>query len=285
MAVTSLRSARFPANLFVVVAIATYCGLSPMAFGQEASNEIETERIETDRHDFTQSTKTVGHGRAQLEFGYTYFYSDRNEEIEHAHTGPEALFRFGITERTELRLRSNYVWVFEEEERREGSEDIRFALKTETSEAEGLTPESALELRFTFPTGGDPWSTEEIEFGLDFIYGWPFAEAMELYGSTGYSTTGLGEFGLVGEIPSEDRFNTWTQSVALGVELGPVTTIYSEFFGIFTDGRSEDLELAFFNVGLDYYLSDDFVLDFRVGLGLTSESEDFFAGIGGGYRF
>ena len=280
-----MTDGRFRAELFVLIAIVIFCSRQPIALGQEATDEIETDRIETDRHDFTQSTKTVGRGRSQLEFGYTYFYSDRAEEVEHAHTGPEALFRFGITERTELRLRSNYVWVSEEEDRREGSEDIRFALKTETSEAEGLIPESALEVRFTFPTGGDAWSTEQIEFGLDFIYGWPFADAMELYGSTGYSTTGLGEFGLVGEIPSEDRFNTWTQSAALGVELGPETTIYGEFFGIFTDGRSEDLELAFFNVGLDYYLSDDFVLDFRVGLGLTSESEDFFAGIGGGYRF
>ena len=34
------------------------------------------ERIETERHDSTQSTKTVGRGVTQLEAGYNYFYKD-----------------------------------------------------------------------------------------------------------------------------------------------------------------------------------------------------------------
>ena len=32
------------------------------------------ERIETDRHDFTQSPRTIGRLVAQIESGYTYFY-------------------------------------------------------------------------------------------------------------------------------------------------------------------------------------------------------------------
>ena len=38
-------------------------------------------------------------------------------------------------------------------------------------------------------------------------------------------------------------------------------------------------------MGVDYYVTDDFVLDVRVGKGLTNDSDDFFTGIGGGYRF
>ena len=254
---------------------------SPAILAQEGG----VERIETDRHDFTQSTKTVGRGVSQLEFGYTYFYADRDGEVEQAHTTPEALFRFGITEKTEIRLRSNYVWQFGEDQQAEGSEDIRLALKSELSEAEGSIPESAIEFRFSVPTGGDAWSTDRIEFGLDFIYGWPFSETMELYGSTGYFTTGLGEFGLVAEEPDADRFNTWSQSVALGFETGERTTLYAEVFGIFTEGRSEELDLVFFNIGFDYFLSQNSVVDFRVGTGLTGDSDDLFAGIGGAFRF
>ncbi len=51
------------------------------------------ERIETERHDFTQSTKTVGRGVLQLEAGYSYFYKDKDAEIEHSHTTPEGLLR------------------------------------------------------------------------------------------------------------------------------------------------------------------------------------------------
>ena len=49
------------------------------------------ERIETERHDFTQSAVTVGCGVFQLEGGYSYFYKDAEGEIEGSHTGPEML--------------------------------------------------------------------------------------------------------------------------------------------------------------------------------------------------
>lgn len=48
------------------------------------SESENTERIETERHDFTQSTTTVGQRTSQLEFGYTYFLQD--EESEDTHT-------------------------------------------------------------------------------------------------------------------------------------------------------------------------------------------------------
>lgn len=243
------------------------------------------ERIETDRHDFTQSTKTVGRGVSQLEFGYTYFYRDQNEEIEQSHTGPEMLLRVGLTEHIEFRLRFNYAWQFGEGESREGSEDLRWAFKLETTEAEGYLPESTVELRFTAPTGGGTWSTDQVEFGLDFIYGWPWGKSWELYGSTGFTTNGLGEFSLVAEEPSADDFIAWSQSVAIGIEATDRVTIYHELFGIASDGRENDLAVAFYNIGIDYYLSDDIVLDVRAGVGLTSESEDFFIGTGGGVRF
>ena len=246
-----------------------------------------TERIETERHDFTQSVETLGPGGVQWEFGYTYLYSDHNDEIEHAHTAPETMIRFGLTDNIEFRLRTNYAWEFGEEHRA-GSEDLRWSFKlgmTEYDECFHWRPESALELRFTTPTAGETFSTDRVEFGLDYIYGWPITERLELYGSTGYMTNGLGDFALVGDPASEDSFNAWSQSFAFGLELTESSTIYSEFFGIFTDGREDDLSLVFYNIGIDYYVTDDFVLDVRSGLGLTEESEDFFVGVGGGVRF
>jgi hypothetical protein len=56
------------------------------------------EPIETDRHDFTQSTRTVGRGVSQLEFGYLYSYRDKEDEIEHTHVTPELVLRYGLTD-------------------------------------------------------------------------------------------------------------------------------------------------------------------------------------------
>jgi hypothetical protein len=41
----------------------------------------------------------------------------------------------------------------------------------------------------------------------------------------------------------------------------------------------------FYNVGLDFYVTDNFVLDYRIGLGLTADADDVFSGVGGGFRF
>ena len=124
-----------------------------------------------------------------------------------------------------------------------------------------------------------------MEFGLDYIYGWEIVEGWELYGSTGFGTQALADFGLVPEEPASDRFMLWTQSVAIGAELTERTTLYNEFYGVFSSGLEHDYANVYFNMGLDFYVTRDLVLDLRVGVGLTPDSDDFFGGIGGGYRF
>jgi hypothetical protein len=77
----------------------------------------------------------------------------------------------------------------------------------------------------------------------------------------------------------------WTQSVALGAKLGRRSTAYFEWFGIWSKNRREELDLSFLNVGIDYLITNNVLLDFRVGWGLTQQSDDLFAGVGGGLRF
>ena len=254
-------------------------------FENGSENEPERERIETERHDFTQSTTVVGRGTTQVEFGYTFFQASGETEVEDSHATPELLIRYGLTEKVEFRLRYNEVWQFGEEDR-SGSEDIHWAFKVRTSDQQGWRPESALEIRATAPTGGIDWSTDEVEFGLDYIYGWKISPRVEIYGSSGFSTKGLGEFAFRPSAPADEEFILYTQSVAIGAELSERCTAYSEFFGLFTDGFESDEERpVFFNVGLDYYLSDNVVLDVRAGTGLNADAEDLFFGMGGAFRF
>ena len=254
-------------------------------FEFEFENESERERIETERHDFTQSTTVVGRGTTQVEFGYTFFQSSGATEIEDSHATPELLLRIGLTEKFEFRLRYDEVWQFGEEDL-SGSEDIHWAFKIRTSDQRGWRPESALEIRATAPTGGFDWSTDEVEFGLDYIYGWKINPRVEIYGSSGFSTNALGEFAFRPTAPADEEFILYTQSVAIGAELTERCTAYTEFFGLFTDGFENDEERpVFFNIGLDYYLSDNVVLDVRAGTGLNDDAEDLFFGMGGAVRF
>ncbi len=244
------------------------------------------ERIETERHDFTQSTKTVGYHVAQIEAGYSYFYNDNDQEIERSHTSPELMLRIGLSDDIEFRVRWDYAWRFvDEADNRDGAEDLRWGIKLGITDQECLVPESALEIRFTVPTGGTAWSTDRVEFGLDYIYEWEVATGWDLYGSTGFGTGALDDFGFVPEDPTADRFLVWSQSLALGVELTERATMYTEWYGIFSRGLDKEKLTHTFNMGIDYYVTDDFVVDFRAGVGLNDDTDDLFTGIGGGYRF
>ena len=254
-------------------------------FDSSRESDPFAERIETDRHDFTQSTKTVGRGVVQLEAGYSYFYNDDDEEIEQTHTGPESLLRLGLTEDIEFRMRWNYAWRFiDEGDDEDSAQDMILTFKLGMTAEDHLIPESALEIRGTVPTGGAAWSTTRVEFGLDYIYAWELAEGWELYGSSGFATSGLDDFSLLPDEPATDHFIVWTQSAALGVELTERTTMYVEWFGLFSYALEDDFGIGVGNIGLDYFVTDDFVLDLRAGIGLTGEADDFFTGIGGGFR-
>ena len=135
------------------------------------------------------------------------------------------------------------------------------------------------------PTGGSAWSTGNTEFGLDFIYGWEITENLTLYGSTGAFQNALGDFGFVPEDPTGFSFVVMSQSAAVGMDVTERSTIYVEWYGIFSDGREDEVTVGVLNVGVDYYLTHNLVFDVRLGTGLTEDSDDFFVGVGGGYRF
>ena len=259
-------------------------------FGKSADEQREPfeERIETERHDFTQSAVTVGRGVVQVEGGYSYYYKDTEEEIESSHTTPEMLLRVGLSEDIEFRLRFNYVWQFiDVEPDISGSEDLRWSLKLQLTRPEerGILPTTAVDLRGSAPTGADVFTTDQVEFSVDYIYQWKLCDGMTLAGSTAYATSGFGDFGLLPDEPAGDRFNSFSQSAVLGFELSESNTLYAEWFAIYSDGLEDEFVISIFNIGVDHYLTEDIVVDIRAAVGLSGEADDFFTGVGGGFRF
>lgn len=257
-----------------------------LAFPRGTSNrDPYEERMETERHDFTQSSTTVGRGVFQVETGYLYSYKDASDEIEQAHATPETMLRLGLSDDIEFRLRWNYVWtVIDGEPHEEGAADLLWSFKLQVTEQEGFIPESALEIRSTAPTGGSAFSLGSVQTGLDYIYKWELNEDFAFYGSTSYSPGALGEPALAADDP-DDWFTVYGQSAALGIELTENNSMYTEWFTLISDGLEDNFVQSYFNIGIDHYFTDNFLIDFRVGTGLTGDSEDFFAGVGGGVRF
>jgi hypothetical protein len=158
------------------------------------------------------------------------------------------------------------------------------SLKLQVTEQCGLLPESALEVRSSLPTGGSEFTLGRVEAGVDYIYGWQLTDKWTLYGSTAYLPSGLGEFSILPDEPESERFTVVSQSVAVETEISEDNYLYGEWFGLFSDGLEDNFSLGFFNIGVDHYFTENFLIDLRVGVGLTEDSEDFFAGVGGGLR-
>lgn len=146
------------------------------------------ERIETERHDFTQSAVAVGRHMLQLESGYSYLYKDTDDELGSAHTALEMLLRVGLSEDLEFRLRWNCTWIFfENEPGKNGSEELRYSLKFQMTRETcgGYLPTSVLELGGSASTGGGDFTTERVGFSFDYICKRELAEGVTLAGSTG----------------------------------------------------------------------------------------------------
>ena len=83
-----------------------------------------------------------------------------------------------------------------------------------------------------------------VEAGSDYIYSWTLAEGWTLYGSKGYVGNGLGEFSLLPDEPTSEDFDVWSTSIALGTELSARSTLYIEWYGLFSAGLEDDFSIT-----------------------------------------
>lgn len=244
------------------------------------------EPIETDRHDFTEAVSVVGAGVTQFEYGYTYFYADIEDEIDSKHALPELTLRYGLSDNTEFKVRWNSLWQFGEEDDLLGAEDMRLTFKVLLREQMHVFPEVAVQLRSSVPTGGSNVTVDKFNAGINLIYEWEFGHDWKLAGSTGVAENGLGDVALFdAELGEVDNSNAWHQSLALGVPFGPRNEAYFEWFGLWSDGLRNEYVQHYFNIGIDHLVTDNVVVDVRIGKGLSADSDDLFVGVGGGLRF
>ena len=187
----------------------------------ELETEVEDpfeERIETERHDFTQSATTVGCGVMQFEYGFLYIHKAEGAERENTYETPELLFRYGLSDKWEFRTRFNYAYKQNNEEiDLDGIEDLRFSTKYQVSEQNCYKPTSAVEFRLSVPTGDSEFSTGRWEPGIDYIYTWEVNDYFNFSGSTGVNKNGLNDVGFINpDTDPADHFLAWSQSICVG---------------------------------------------------------------------
>lgn len=246
------------------------------------SPEDEEEPLATDRPDFTEASSTVGLGRSQLEFGYTYI-RDEEAGIElDAHSYPELLGRVGLfAEWFEFRIGWNYaherITANEISDRVDGAEDLYLGCKIALCEQDGWLPELAIVPQMTVPTGARAFTADEVMPGVNLLYGWDITDDLSFAGST----QGNRAF----DDANGDFYEEYAQSLTVGVSLTERVGMYHEVFGLFPHAAAETGPEYYYNGGFTYLVNNNFQLDVRAGWGLNDRSDDFFAGTGAAVRF
>lgn len=250
---------------------------------EEGENENDEEEIETDRDSFTPATTTVRRGRMIFESSYSFI---ENRETAGNHSFPEIITRYGLTDRVELRLGWNYEIGGggevsngdsggAEEDEVAGSEresQALYGFKFAITEQRGWIPQSAGIIQATTPTSGPETNTEP---SLGYVFGWTLFDDWKFDSALRYRPTGT----------EKDRFNEWAPSVVLKVPVADKWTAHAEYFGIFTEGKTDGSNRQYISPGIHYLVTPDCEIGVRVGWGLNHDAANFFSNVGLGYQF
>ena len=233
--------------------------------------------LEADRPDFTESPSTVGLGRLQIEGGWTYLH-DRSAGIDaNLHSLPELLLRYGVTERIEFRLswlgylnyrdrdiQTGEIYSFD------GSSDLWIGCKLQITDESGWQPRSALIASVKAPIGVSEWTSHGSDTILNYNYGWGITDKLSLAGSTGTWWTQF----------EGDHYAVMHQSAVVGLGITERLGCYLEWFGLFFHGTDDVRPDHYLDGGFTYLVTEDFQLDWRLGVGLNESADDLFTGIG-----
>jgi hypothetical protein len=260
--------------------------------GEERQRPEEPERperrdvIETDRDSFTPAVTTAGRNRLIFESSYSFI---DNRRVLDTHSFPEALLRYGVTDRLELRLGWNYEVggagnqtsgsgsggegdEFFTPGRLERATNMLYGVKYRINQQSGWVPGSSIILQGATPTSGPDNHTS---FTGAYVFGWGLPGRSKLDASIRYRN----------DEDKGDHFNTWAPSVVLKVLIGERITVHAEYFGLFSEGKEREFVQHYFSPGVHYLITDDLEVGTRFGWGLNDQSARFFVNAGVGVRF
>lgn len=249
--------------------------VEPLAERREGSE------IETDRDSFTPALTTVGRRRLVVESAYSFI---DNKRVNETHSFPELLFRYGITERIELR----FGWNCEiggapgNISSGEGSEfgsgftetetNIAYGIKFALTQQDRLLPMTALIIQAATPTSGEDKDTDLfVTYGM----GWGFFERCKF--DTAIRFVDAGDLG--------DRFNVWAPSAVVKVPVGEKWDVHLEYFGGFSVHKSEEFVRHYISPGAHYLITPNLEVGARIGWGMSADSARFFSNVGFGWRY
>lgn len=254
---------------FVVLAMVVP-GFVSDAFGQ--TDAPARSAFSSDRPSYTTGPDLMDPGVWQLELGYTY-RDDAGEGDDDVGSFPETLVRYGLNEKIELRFGWDGYDFTEDAPDDAGNTFIgaKYALPGDWL---GLGADKmALIGILSIPTGSG-----QSELDPTFLLGWSkdLNDVTTLSGNVGIA--------FLSDEMTGDRFTQGKFSLMCSRDMGTDTLVFGEYYTNFPAVDEEDAEHVL-QAGVLHMIGPNTQLDFRAGVGLNSQADDFIVGIGITHRF
>jgi hypothetical protein len=216
-----------------------------------AIGTISAQQIITDRPDQTESSSTIPLKSLQIEAGALF---QRGGGAQ-ANAYPSVLWRYGVTEKFELRLLTQFETnkSLNSSLKNNGISDLQIGTKIQLFKKENVNTEIAFLSHLILPTAKRELTNDKVGTINKLSISHALSEKIGIGYNVGYDYFGNGSGNL-------------TYSVAIGVSLSDTIGFYVEPYGEFTEFESH---LASFDTGFTYLLKNNFQLDISYGTGLN----------------
>ena len=211
----------------------------------------------------TDDAGTVEKGKFQVETGFDFIRQD-NHDKEYF---PSLTLTYGLFERMDIGVGSAYLFVNPVEGKKvNGFSDTPLKVKYRFLDQKDWIPSFAVSGTLIMPTASKSkgLGSGKVDFNINNIFQWNLSKRWQLYANFGYT--------FIGEHQVNNEFN---YSIAGQFVLSDKWALVGEVFGLnnFNGNKSDDPISGL--VGIQYMLSDNFVLDAGMEIGMNKAAPDF----------
>ena len=227
----------------------------------------QTEPIQADRPDQTETPFIVLKGMFQVETGFKF---QKNDEISNSNSLPSVLWKYGVNENFELRLITEFVSEKINDEKSSGFTPILVGIKIKLCEEKGIFPKTSFIGHIGLPnTASSKYKTDYVAPEFRFTMQHTLSDKLSLGYNLGCEWDGM---------TPETSF---VYTVTTGYSINNMISCYLELFGFATE---KDKANHNFDVGFTYLINNNFLVDLSSGVGITDNAPDHYLALGCSFR-
>ena len=229
--------------------------------------QAQTEPIQCDRPDQTETPVIVPKGMFQVETGLTF---QKNDEISNTNSLPAVLWKYGVNENFELRLITEFVSEKINDEKSSGFTPVLIGFKVKLCEEKGIIPKTSFIGHIGLPNAASSqYKSDFLAPEFRFTMQHTLSDKLSLGYNLGCEWDGM--------MPETTFVYTLTTGYSINSKIG----CYAELFGF---APEKDKASHNFDAGLTYLINNNFMVDLSSGIGITDNAPEHYIAFGFSFR-